>query len=688
MSPRLLLLILLLPLSAPLAASPVAREKSLYLRDHDDNLVKWNVWGKPAFEKAKRSGKLVFLSIGYSACHWCHVMERESFMDREMAALINDRFVPILVDREEHPDVDATYLAFLEATTGSTGWPANLILTPELEPVVGTTYVKPEGLRRLLSSISDRWAANPAALSAASGKLLATAAQLSPRASSSEDLSPRSAEQLFGHLKKWYDRDHPGFGSAPKFPQPLVIDFLLRYSVQKKDGEAREMALATLRTIAASGIHDQVGGGFHRYAVDREWRVPHFEKMLFDQALLAIVFAEAWQLTNEKRFADVTRSTLDFVLRDLRDPSGGFYAAVDADSAPRIGAHHVEGSFYVWTAEELRAIAGKQASDTLGVSEEGNIPSSADPGGELKGKSVLSGESIEGALRDKLFAARERRPHPAIDDKIITGWNGLMISALARAGAALGEQRYITAAEKAARFLESHFVKSKDGRLERRYVGGAWGVEALAEDYAFLTGGLLDLYEASFDVRWLDLAVALQKRQDSLFWDEAGRRYVRGGALSGNLAGLAVENDSALPSASSASTMNLMRLAEMTDSELWRGRVRSLLRRFEPRLAASTDLPNMGSALLLALGTPKQIVIAGDRGAEDTKSLVRIVHRQFLPDRVLLVVDGPSREKLSKYLPMLRVMKPIGKRATAYVCEDYVCKMPTADPAKLTKLLE
>lgn len=451
------------------------------------------------------------------------------------------------------------------------------------------------------------------------------------------------------------------------------------------------MALDTLRAIAASGLHDHVGGGFHRYAVDRQWRVPHFEKMLYDQALLAIVFTQAWQLTGEKRFSDVTRTTLEFVLRELRDPAGGFYAALDADSAPRLGAEHIEGAFYVWTAEELRAIGGKETPERLGVPEDGNLPASIDRTGELKGKSVLTGSSLEAELRGKLQAARDRRPRPAIDDKIITGWNGLMISALARAGAALGEQRYIDAATSAARFLESRLRSAKDGKLERRYAGGEWGVEALAEDYAFLAGGLLDLYEASFDVRWLDLAVALQRRQDSLFWDEARQRYARGGAMSavsGALASLAVENDGALPSTNSASAMNLMRLAEMTDSDLWRGRARALLHTFEPRLTAAADLPQMASALLLSLGTPKQIVIAGDRNAEDTRGLVRIVHRRFLPDRVLLVVDGAARAQLAKHLPLVRVMKPIGKRATAYVCEDYICKLPTPDPAQLTKLLE
>jgi uncharacterized protein YyaL (SSP411 family) len=695
------------------AANALAAEKSRYLRDHADNPVQWHAWSAETLAMARKSGRPIFLSVGYASCHWCHVMERESFENAVVADLLNKHFTPILVDREEHPDVDATYLAYVQAMTGSAGWPMNLVLTPDLQPLVGGTYMKPDALSRLLVILSNSWVSDRKALLGSSAQLVAMVRASAP-ASTVADLPPALPGAAAEELGAVYDKEHGGFGIAPKFPEPVLIDFLLRHALRTRNGEARAMAVDTLRALADSGLHDHIGGGFHRYAVDDAWRLPHFEKMLTDQALLAIDYTEAAQITGDEGFADVARSTLDYVLRDLRDREGGFYSGQDADSLVPLdgGPKLVEGAFYTWQPKELVQILGQSTANLIirryGVTAEGNVPAAVDPAGAFKGLSLLyvaepletvasrAGITVD-ELKKRLVAAlsrlelvRSHRPQPFRDDKVLTGWNGLAISALARAGAALNDPRYVVAASQAARFIESRLWRAQSKTLLRRYAGGQAGIEALPEDYAYFIEGLIDLYQSSYDVHWLERAVALQQRQDALFFNSAAGRYSSGSTLPSAVAVSIGDDETTLPTPNSVSVMNLLRLGELTDSDPWRRRAAGIVRSYSSQLGSTpAAMPAMLSAWSRSLLTSKQIVIAGDPRADDTQALLRAVHGRFIPNLVLIVVAGEaSRSRLSAFLPIVTEMKPLEKRAAAYVCEHYVCKRPTTDADQLVKLLD
>ncbi|HRJ70804.1 MAG TPA: thioredoxin domain-containing protein, partial [Terrimicrobiaceae bacterium] len=505
----------------------LAGEKSPYLLQHKDNPVDWRPWGPEAFAEAARTNKPVFLSIGYSTCHWCHVMAHESFENPDIAALMNEHFVNIKVDREERPDVDRLYMAFVQATTGGGGWPMSVWLTPGGEPFFGGTYFPPEdrygraGFPNILTQISRLWQEDRGRVESEGRRVTAALRESLQSAAAGND--PEGAEPLDRALASFtrsFDAEHGGFGGAPKFPRPSVINFLLRSAMRGSGDEsirAREMALATLRHMAAGGLRDHLGGGFHRYSVDAFWHVPHFEKMLYDQAQLAISYIEAWQLTQEAHYADIARETLEYVLRDMTHPAGGFFSAEDADSLLcHGGSEHAEGAFYVWSRSEIRDALGGNAEEFCrhyGVEEAGNAPAGSDPQGEFTGKNILivrgAGESRTLAeSRAKLLALRNERPRPHLDDKILTAWNGLMISAFARAGAAFGETRYLAAARRAADFLATHLTR--EGRLLRTWREGAGDIGGFAEDYACLIQGLLDLYEATFESRWLHWALDLQ----------------------------------------------------------------------------------------------------------------------------------------------------------------------------------
>jgi uncharacterized protein len=656
------LVVLSLSLSAGAQHSP-------YFRGHLTNPVKWQPWGEAAFEKARKEEKPIFLSIGYASCHWCHVMERESFMNEAIAATLNKHFVPILVDREEHPEVDATYIAFLESMTGSAGWPANLVLAPTLEPIVGGSYMKPEALTRLLDVIAERWSTDRKALLDSSKQLVEMARAL-VAAPAPGDLDPKVLESIANDIAAGYDPQRGGWGGAPKFPQPLTISYLLRYADRTGNVDAQKSALDTLRRLSDSALHDQLGGGFHRYAVDDAFRIPHFEKMLYDQALLAIAYTEGWQVSKEEAFERIARSTLDWVLRDLRTPNTtAFASALDSDTG------HEEGAYYLWSKAELRSILGDDAEAAFrhfGVTQEKeNILYLADP-------------SVKVA-REKLLAARTRRTAPLRDDKVLTSWNGLMISALAKAGAAFDEPKYTNAATGAARFVTSQLWNGK--KLHRRWTDGHAGIDALPEDYAFLIQGLLDLFETTHDLQWLELATKLQEQQDKLYWDAAANRYASGTSVPAALRGVANESELALPAPNSVSAMNLLRLGELTDSDPLRSRANAIFRTYAQSLNA--QLPALASALSFAFSTPKQIVIAGDPSKEDTKALLRIVHERFVPNRVLVVAaGGKAQEQLARTMPIVTEMRPVGGKATAFICEHYVCKLPTTNPERVARLLE
>ena len=693
-------------------------ESSPYLQQHAHNPVDWYPWGEEAFEKARRENKPIFLSVGYSTCHWCHVMEHESFENEEIAAILNAHFVAIKVDREERPDVDKVYMTYVQATTGGGGWPMSVWLTPDLKPFLGGTYFPPDdkwgraGFKTVLTRVAEAWAADrDSVVAAADGAMehLRQAAASIPSA----PLAPGSEwlDRAYAAFQAAYDPRHGGFSNAPKFPRPSVLDFMLRYYARTGSQEALDMTLHTLRAMAEGGMYDQLGGGFHRYSVDERWHVPHFEKMLYDQAQLVCTYLAAYQITRDPFYADVARGILDYVLRDMTGPDGQFFSAEDADSGvPGRPGEHAEGAFYVWEQDEVARVletdAAKILSFRYGIEEKGNVRS--DPQGEFPRKNVLYvAHSIEDtakrfnktpeAIRELLAEARASlltyrasRPHPHLDDKTLTAWNGLMISAFARAAQVLDEPRYRAAARKAAAFIETRLYDKPSGELKRRYRQGEVSIDGFANDYAFLIQGLLDLYEADFDVRHLEWALALQQKQDELFWDTAAGGYFGTTGKDPTVLLRAKEGyDGAEPSASSVSALNLLRQAQMTDQRKYSKRAEEVFSAFSHSLSrAPHALPAMLAALDFQLGHPRQIVIAGDPRAADTLDLLRTVQVRFIPNKTLLLADGDQGQKtLARYYPFISKLSPIDGKATAYVCENGACQFPATDPVALEKAL-
>ncbi len=700
----------------------LALEKSPYLLQHAKNPVKWMPWGVAAFEKAKKENKPIFLSIGYSTCHWCHVMAHESFENEATAALLNQNFVCIKVDREERPDVDRLYMSFVQATTGSGGWPMSVWLTPDLHPFYGGTYFPPAdrfnrpGFPALLSRIAEAWAKDRERIVETAATSLASLSESTRPAPSSGPLSAAPREAGFQAFLKQYDDQEGGFSIAPKFPRPSALFFLLQYAhsagADSGDGKvAAGMVLHTLQRMALGGVHDQLGGGFHRYSVDRLWHVPHYEKMLYDQAQLVCAYLEAAQLTGNTLCANTVRSTLDYVAREMTDPSGGFHSAEDADSLFAHGKpEHGEGAFFVWTKPEINALLAGDASlfnAVYGVLEEGNSPRGSDPHGELKGKNTLirklsateaaqlSGldetatETLLNQCRAKLLSHRAERPHPHRDDKILTAWNGLMISAFARGGSFLGEERYLKTARQAALFLKSSLWK--EGRLRRAYRIEAGAVPGFAEDYACLIQGLLDLYEADFDPAWLQWALELQTTQDRLFWDkEHGGYFSSAEGDPSLLLRIKEDHDGAEPAASSVSVRNLKRLSEFTGREELAARAQQTAAAFGNVLErAPAALPQMLHSLG-GLQTPwTQIVIAGDLQSPDTQALLSIVRRKYLPQAILLHAGSAGAAVgLGERLVLAAQMPALNGKASAYVCKNFTCQAPVSDPEALAKLLE
>ncbi len=687
------------------------RSKSPYLLLHAHNPVDWYQWGEEAFEKARKENKPIFLSIGYFTCHWCHVMEKESYSDPSVAAILNQYFVSIKVDREERPDIDRLYIAYVEATTGSAGWPLNVLLTPERKPFFGGTYFPPDQLKSLLQKVANAWSKQHDSITETAGL---AAQQLSKQPPATGDLQPSILDQAYKQIASTYDATNGGFGGAPKFPRPVAPCFLLRYYARTGQRDALDMTLNTLHAMERGGIHDQLGGGFHRYSTGATWLVPHFEKMLYDQAQLAIVYTEAYQITHHRFYADTTRNILDFVLREMEQPGGGFASAEDADSQVASGKQETsEGVFYVWMTKEIENVVGEQDAAIFayayGVEPGGNVPAQQDIRGELKGKNVLyeahsteetakkfglpveqTAEQLT-AARSVLFEARSHRPRPPLDDKIVTAWNGLMISALAQASQALDEPRYLESAQATAKFLQTHLYDSKTSRLWRSYRGGSPSVDGVLDDYTDLISGLLDLYQADFNVHWLTWAVSLQEIQDQLFGNSKGGGYFDAGSSDHSLLTRTREAyDGAEPSPNSTAAMNLLRLAQFTDRAEWGNRAYKTLSAFTARLQADPDaVPALASALDFRLAQTKQILIAGNPTSQDTRDLLREVNTRFLPNKILLLADGGAgQQQLAVWLPFVAGAHRIKDRATAYVCENYICKLPTADPQVMARLLE
>ena len=697
-------------------------EKSPYLRQHADNPVDWYPWGGEAFARARKENKPIFLSIGYSTCHWCHVMARESFSDPAIARLLNDNFVCIKVDREERPDIDRVYLTFVQASTGGGGWPMSVWLTPDLKPFFGGTYYAPEdqggrpGFKTMLKRLIDLWTKQHEHVLQKSDEMLAALAADTHAAAPAGEL-PLAAlrEKAFAQLKESFDAAHGGFESAPKFPTPVNLEFLFDFATTSATAAQREealrFALATLRAMAAGGIHDHLGGGFHRYSVDAEWRVPHFEKMLYDQAQLANVYLTAWQLAGDPALRDAATDTLDYLRRRMTDSEGGFYTAEDADSAlANNPAAHGEGAFYVWTEPEIAQLLGVDEARLFayayGVESDGNV--TGESAAELAHQNVLfrahtdaetaahfkltepaTHARLAAALRT-LAAAREQRSHPFRDDKIVTAWNGLAISAFARAAQALDDPADAAAAARAATFVQTKLFDATTGRLAHSYRGGARDEVAFAEDYAFLIQGLLDLYEATFEVRWLEWAVQLQEKQNQLFADEtAGGYFANAAGDPSVLLRLKEDSDGAEPSANSIAVRNLARLGALLHREDWLALARRTARAFGPQLErAPLAMPQMLASAGWLDGSPKQILIQGERAAPATQRLLAAVRSRFLPRRALALIDTTSRPFFTAHVPLVADFPAENPAsATAYVCENFVCQLPTGDPAVLAKLL-
>ncbi len=694
-------------------------EKSPYLLQHAFNPVDWHPWGEEAFEKARRENKPIFLSIGYSTCHWCHVMERESFENDSIAAIMNEHFVCIKVDREERPDVDKVYMTVVQGLTGSGGWPLSAWLTPDLKPYYAGTYFPPEtrygrpGFPQLLLQLSRAWLEQREKVLESSEQIITA---LQEHAMQGDSAQPVLFEPMmrtaFAQFSQSYDERLGGFGSAPKFPRPSVFNFLLRYHARHQNQPALEMTLNTLRRMWAGGMYDHLGGGFHRYSVDAYWRVPHFEKMLYDQAQLVWVYLEAYQITREPFYAQVATDILDYVLRDMTHPGGGFYSAEDADSAPdpQHPEEKEEGAFYMWRKQEIVDLLGAKDAEIFnylyGVSDSGNTIS--DPQGEFHDRNVLYAaytpaeaakrfgvseveiNKIIERSRAQLFEQRLQRPRPHLDDKIITAWNGLMISAFSRAYQVLGERMYLEAALRAAGFVLAKNFDPAKNTLKRRYRDGEAKYPGHLDDYAYFTLGLLDLYEASFDISWLQVAAALTETQNRVFADEKeGGFFDSSGEDKSILLRMKEEYDGAEPSGNAIAASNLLRLAQMLDRPDWREVAEKTLQAFARRLEKMPHAaPQTLAAMDFMLDKPKQIIIAGKPHADDAKILLQAVHERFIPNKILLLADGGEGQKyLSGKLPIVESMTMIGGKATAYVCENYACQLPVNEGKALAALL-
>jgi uncharacterized protein YyaL (SSP411 family) len=688
----------------------LADEQSPYLRQHKDNPVDWYPWGEAAFEKARREDRPIFLSIGYSTCHWCHVMERESFEDEAVARVLNEAFVPIKVDREERPDVDSIYMDVCQMMRGQGGWPLTVLLTPDRKPFFAATYLPKEGrfqqtgLMDLLPRVRKLWQNDRQKL-LDDAEEVTDLLQRSTQQEEGDAPGPGALDEAYRQLSRQFDRTHGGFGSAPKFPAPHTLLFLLRHSHRTGEERAREMVTTTLDRLG--GLFDQVGYGFHRYSTDQRWLLPHFEKMLYDQAMHVLAYTEAYQVTGAARYETTAREVLTYVLRDLQAPDGGFYSAEDADSRTEEGTME-EGAFYVWSTDEVRELLDAEAAelmiDVFNMHPEGNYQEEST--GERTGTNVLHLERplaeeaerrgmTEEALRERVEAARttlyehrETRPRPGLDDKVLTDWNGLMVAALATAARVFDEPEYETAARRTGRFLLDT-MHDAEGRLLHRYRDGGAGIRATLDDYAFLIWGLLELYETTFEPDWLRAARDHMEVCLDRFWDaEHGGFYMTpedGEALIVRPKDI---SDGAKPSGNSIQLMNLLRLARCTGQTAYEERA-AALSRWAGGTARSrpTGVTALLAGLHWGLGTPREVVVAGERGAADTEALLQAVRQTYTPTTVTLHRPTGETPDITDLAPFAAAQTPLDGQAAAYVCQNLQCEAPTTDPDTLREQL-
>lgn len=686
-------------------------EKSPYLLQHADNPVDWYPWGEEAFEKAAREDKPILLSIGYSTCHWCHVMEHESFEDPEVAKLMNDTFVSIKVDREERPDIDNVYMTVCQLLSkGGCGWPLNIIMTPDRKPFFAGTYIPKEtrfgriGMVELVPRIKEVWENNR-------DDVLKSAESITEAVKKATDLSviqgggdltPATLTLGYNQLLGRFDETYGGFGRAPKFPTPHNLLFLLRYWKRTGDGQALHMVETTLDGMRKGGVYDHIGYGFHRYSTDPRWFLPHFEKMLYDQAMLAMVYTEAYQATGRKEYEDTARQIFAYIMRDMTSPEGGFYSAEDADSEGE------EGKFYVWTEDEIIGVLGKEDGDliirTYNVEKNGNFSEEASgektgsnilylrrPLGEVAQSFNLSAEEYGSRIersRKRLFEVREKRVHPHKDDKVLTDWNGLMIAALAKGAGVFGDKRYSDAAGRAADFV-LHSMRDDKGRLLHRWRDGDAGIAGTIDDYAFFIWGLLELYESTFDVGYLKTAIVMQNEMKDLFWDDRnGGFYFTAHDAEELISRQKEVYDGAIPSGNSVAMLNLLRIGRITGDPSYDDMAAKLSKAFSPAVEqAPMAYTQLLTGLDFATGPSYEVVVAGDPAAEDTKEMLSALRKKYIPNKVLLFKGTEDEPGITAIAGFTKGQSPLNGKATAYVCLDHVCNLPVTDLKKALELL-
>jgi uncharacterized protein YyaL (SSP411 family) len=655
----------------------LARETSPYLLQHAHNPVDWFPWGEEAFERARAEDRPVFLSVGYAACHWCHVMERESFEDPDTAALLNERFVCIKVDREERPDVDGIYMDAVQALTGGGGWPMSVWLTPEGRPFYAGTYFPPEprhglpSFRQVLQGLTEAWSTRRDEIEAQSAKLVESIGSVGRLEASTDMLTEQTEREAFVSLQRAFDAQWGGFGSAPKFPQPMVLEFVLRMAVRGMT-DALEMVVLTLDRMAAGGMYDQLGGGFARYSTDRAWDVPHFEKMLYDNAQLASLYVRTWLVTRDDELRRVATRTLDYLLRDMQDPGGGFFSSQDADS------EGVEGKFFAWGWDELVELVGEPAARAFG----------ATPNGNWEGTNILRRptDRIDEATR-ALFETREKRIHPGVDDKILTAWNALAIRAFAEAGRAFDEPSFVQAATNCAAFVWEN-LRDHRGRLLRSWRKDVAGPPGYADDYALFANALLTLYETTSDLRWFEAARALCDSLMELFADDDRGGFFQTGTDAERLVIRPKDlYDNAVPSGNSAAAEVLQRMALFTGESAYEKAGISAIRLVRDAMAqAPTGFGSALCALDLYLGPAHELAIVGDPDAADTHALMdEVVRTRFLPNVVLAI--GDASEETARIVPLMADRVRVNGKATAYVCERFACRAPVTDASELSAQL-
>ncbi|MCR4435877.1 MAG: thioredoxin domain-containing protein [Clostridiales bacterium] len=665
-------------------------EKSPYLLQHAHNPVDWYPWGGEAFSRAVAEDKPVFLSIGYSTCHWCHVMERESFEDEEVAEVLNKHFVSIKVDREERPDIDHIYMAVCQAITGSGGWPLTIFLTPDKKPFyAGTYYPKQDrmgmqGLLPLLKRVAHVWNTDKDGMMH-SGNRMTQLIRHETGVYTEAEVSKDDLHKAFSSLKDDFDGIYGGFGRAPKFPTPHNLFFLLRYWRLAKEDFALEMVEKTLDSMYRGGIYDHIGFGFSRYSTDRKWLVPHFEKMLYDNALLAIAYLEAYQATKNERHAEVARQIFTYILRDMTAPEGGFYSAEDADS------EGVEGKFYVWTVHEVKRVLGDEAGEKycklFDITHEGNFEGHSIP--NLINNTLSDSEKIfVEECRLKLFDFREKRVHPYKDDKILTAWNGLMIAAMAIGGRILDEERYTSAAEKAVRFIETNLMRN-DGRLLARYRDGESNFPAYVDDYAFLIWGLIELYETTYSPEYLQKAVRLNRDLLKLFWDQAnGGLFIYGSDAEQLILRPKEIYDGATPSGNSVAALNFLRLARLTGDHELETIAQQQFKAFGGSIRRAPESYSFFlTAIMFAQTAAREIVLVSGKSGGGVDPMLDVIRGYFMPFTVTLLYSDITDE-LKTVVPFVENYKAVDGKATAYVCENFGCRAPVTDSTQFREILQ